>query len=477
MQYATYKPELPAQADKRTPKPSRSATMDVPCAERNAPPASPPALPSKRLESIRASCDNCAKSKVRCSKEQPRCQRCIYQGANCIYSPSQRARKRPLEAFHARPRRRDTSNGPGNAAETRDTALFDGDSIEQITDFKDGNASTEPDRYVFSTSSMFHADVDSLLNWDDSVATLDEQSPSNEEAAGLLDALAMPPMPRPDLHRTLDDPESQFPWLFRHEKETPPLLSQGLMAGAPSDSPRAHHHHCTNLAISTIQKLDMPMASCPSLSSPGAAATTPVSMASHGAESLSFDTILQDNHAALDNLLTILHCSCAAKSDLVLLITMVCSQILCWYQASLDRSANNNKYNGGSGSSSSISGSNGTHSRGSSAVTSTLRDDMSRSPFERVSIPSIRIGMYTLDHEHSDRMVAQLILTELMRMKEVVEVFSRTYCYRGDYATKYTSRGAVSEESRSHLHQALEAFLRSRLKKAVRTACERLNPR
>ncbi|PLB48458.1 hypothetical protein P170DRAFT_438083 [Aspergillus steynii IBT 23096] len=446
--------------------------MNVPSAGRNALPASPQSLPSKRLEIIRASCDNCAKSKVRCSKEQPRCQRCVYQGVNCIYSPSQRARKRPLDAFHARSRRCDTSNGPRNAVATGDTA-FDADPIEHITVFKDGKASTDPDPYVFPNSNMFHTDVDSLLNWDDSVATLDEQPPSHEDASGMLESLEMPSMPRPpDLHRTLDDPDSQFSWLFRNEKDTPPL-SQGLMAGAASYSPRAHHH-CTELAISTIQKLDVPMASpCPSLSSPGT--PTPVSMASCGSESLSFDTILQDNHAALDNLLTILHCSCAGKYDLVFLITMVCSQILCWYQASLDRSASNNC---STGSSSSISGSKGssTHSRGPSAGTTSLRDT-SPSPFERVSIPSIRIGTYTLDHEHSDRMVAQLILTELLRMKEVVEVFSRTFCYRGDYTKKYTAQGAVGEDSRSHLHQALEAFLRSRLKTAVRTAYERLNQR
>ncbi|KAJ5967107.1 hypothetical protein N7501_003355 [Penicillium viridicatum] len=453
--------------------------MDLPCAGGNVTPTSPQALPSKRLESIRASCDNCAKSKVRCSKEQPRCQRCIYQGVNCIYSPVQRARKRPLNAFHARSRRCDTSNGPGTAVAMRDTVV-DGDSIEHIIDFKGGNTSTEPDRYVFSTSSMFPADIDSLLNWDDSVATLDEPPPSREDASGLLDSLTMPmiPPPPPDLHHTLDDPESQFPLMFRHEKETPPPSRGPITEAATSCSPRAHHH-CTNLAISTIQKLELPVASCPSsLGNPDT--TTPVSMADHDGESLSFDTILKDTHAAVENLLTILHCSCAGTSDLVLLITTLCSRILCWYQASLDRSASNNKYSSGDSSSSSRvsrnKSSSATHSFGSSAITPTPRDT-SPSPFERLSIPSIRIGIYTLDHEHSDRIVVQLIVTELMKMKEAVDVFSRNYCCRGGYSTKYTSRSAASEESRSHLHQALEAFLRSRLNTAVRTAYERLNQR
>ncbi|KAB5536174.1 hypothetical protein GE09DRAFT_1192910 [Coniochaeta sp. 2T2.1] len=46
------------------------------------------------MSTFRASCDNCATSKVRCGKEQPYCQRCFRLGQICIYSPSQRSRRR-----------------------------------------------------------------------------------------------------------------------------------------------------------------------------------------------------------------------------------------------------------------------------------------------------------------------------------------------------------------------------------------------
>ncbi|KAK3317097.1 hypothetical protein B0H66DRAFT_562786 [Apodospora peruviana] len=46
-----------------------------------------------KMATYRASCDNCATSKVRCGKEQPYCQRCFRLGQICIYSPSQRSRR------------------------------------------------------------------------------------------------------------------------------------------------------------------------------------------------------------------------------------------------------------------------------------------------------------------------------------------------------------------------------------------------
>lgn len=50
-----------------TPPPSRSAT-----------------------QSLRDSCDNCYKAKIKCSKTKPDCERCINRGFQCVYLPSRR---------------------------------------------------------------------------------------------------------------------------------------------------------------------------------------------------------------------------------------------------------------------------------------------------------------------------------------------------------------------------------------------------
>lgn len=84
------------------------------------------------------------------------------------------------------------------------------------------------------------------------------------------------------------------------------------------------------------------------------------------------------------------------------------------------------------------------------------------------------MGAYALDHEHSERMVAQLIQTELTKVKEVIDAFARTYCNRNDGPSKYGPHGLVNEDSEDKLHLALEAFLRSRLRAAVRAAREHL---
>ena len=54
-------------------------------------PGSPPPIIASRK--MRASCDPCARSKIKCSKEKPQCSRCSQMGIDCNYSPSRRLGK------------------------------------------------------------------------------------------------------------------------------------------------------------------------------------------------------------------------------------------------------------------------------------------------------------------------------------------------------------------------------------------------
>ncbi|CAG8244568.1 unnamed protein product [Penicillium olsonii] len=359
-----------------------------------------------RLEIIRASCNNCAKSKVRCSKDQPSCQRCLYQGVPCVYSPSQRSRKRPPPTPSAQ--REPITQTPKHEAPT-------------IT-------MTETTDETFSDGSIFVPDM-SPMKWSDLLEF-------DTRMSGICDAspLQTPDQPQIDL-------ETGFPW----PRDTEPWL--------PHQTP----HQCSQLAMSAIQRLDVPMESCPSLGRTHQFSPSP----------RSFDNILKDSHSSLEDLLTILACPCTAKIDLIFLITTSCTRVLSWYQASLDRSAAcpGRDTDGSESSGDSIrSRSRSVTGRRSQSDTNMMLG-LSRSFHEWVSIPSINVGAYTLEPGQTRRMVAQLILAEIDKVKEVLAAFNRSYCRQGDFG----------EDDEKGLHMALEAYLRHQMKTVALTARENLN--
>lgn len=430
--------------------------MDVARPETMNSPISPPSFPMKLVENIRASCDNCSKSKVRCSKDQPQCQRCAYQGVKCIYSPSQRSRKRPMGTVDSRPQRQNTTaasqeHSSPRAAPPRDNGMIDGPSVP-MDDYGLGKMQTESDWNDIWTSGLFEADADNPLTWTDLTASLDEP-PLHQETSTIPD---LPPI------TSLQSPPYLEP---QHSESNTGSCPWPGTVRTPLD------HQCSSLIISTIQKLDVPI--CPKSATPGSTASLPTVGGGMGSRSL--DTILKDNHTALDNVLTILRCPCTAKTNLVLLITTVCSWVLSWYEASLGRHSSGKWCSNGSDW---VDG-NGTWAPSrESSTTAPLQEKPSLSSFlNRVSIPSIQIGAYKIQSEQSDRIVAQLILAELVKAREVVDVFNRTYCHSNDDLSNYASHPVASEGSEDKMHFALAAFLRNRLKMVVLSARERLNYR
>ncbi|RJE18771.1 hypothetical protein PHISCL_08885 [Aspergillus sclerotialis] len=427
----------------------------------NLPPADliSPVLPTRRPENIRASCDNCAKSKVRCSKQQPQCERCFYQGVTCTYSPSRRTRKRPPGAVHSQPQRPATADGFRPRWSLGNAPSEGADPIERITNFN--KEPSDPDWQHFYTSALSPADIGNSSTWNDLIPSLDSQSPGEggiPDLPGLTAVAALQSPPQLDQHGSIEDHSKKGP-------HSPHEVSSGITSQSQSA------RNCSDLAISTIQNLDLPMVSCPSLGVTNMMDEAG-STSAHWAASRRFDTILQDNQAALDNVLTILRCPCSAKTDLAILLTTVCSRVLSWYQASLNRctstfGSDKKRQNGHSNSMTSPA-----HS--SLPSMGAMRGaPPSVSNLDCVCIPSIKIGGYTLGHIHSGRMVPQLILTELVKVGEVVDAFSRTYSARKDDSPDYIA----SEDGGGKVHLALEAFLRNQLKAAVLTAREQLNNR
>lgn len=403
-----------------------------------------------RLEIIRASCNNCAKSKVRCSKDQPSCQRCLYQGVPCVYSPSQRSRKRPPPTPPATSPsvRTAISRDPNTSTPQRGNDTLHA----QPMDIDMGKASSMPESNdAFPDGSIFASDAMSPMKWTELLEPFDSRPMSHDEMSCVLDPSPLP-TPQPRIDNTLD---TGFPWLL------PPDDKQTFW---PVPPPHQTPHQCSQLAMSAIQRLDVPVASCPSLGRLDYDQSTP--SANSGARS--FDDILKDSHSSLEDLLTILGCPCTAKIDLIFLVTTSCTRVLSWYQASLDRSAacpsrdgdSSESSNSSDRSRSSIGGSR--RSRSDSGVMSGL----SRSFHEWVSIPSINVGAYTLEPGQTRRMVAQLILAEIDKVKEVLVAFNHSYCRQ---------QGSFGEDDEKGLHMALEAYLRHQMKAVALTARENLN--
>lgn len=224
--------------------------------------------------------------------------------------------------------------------------------------------------------------------------------------------------------------------------------SAGSSSALKSQGSQIGSQHCPKLALSTLQSLDLSMASCSSV-------TPNLDPSSSNGATRSLDTVLRVNQAAIDNVLKILECPCTANTNLALIVTIIVLKILSWYQASLERSST-----GDDGSS--------TASAGSSSHFSSACGSRGRSPSpaaESVFMPPITIGAYQLEAEHRSRMIAQLMLTELAKMSRIVDGFSRKYCQDEPMST---------EDSQSQLHFALHMFVKCRLKMTVLAAKRQL---
>lgn len=172
--------------------------------------------------------------------------------------------------------------------------------------------------------------------------------------------------------------------------------------------------NCTDLAFSTLQ----------SLTFHGHPGSTP---AVTGRPPI--DKILKSNKSAIDNLITLLTCACSLDPQFALLVALIAFKILGWYQA--------------------VAG-----------IDSSETLDSTISPTGNIKRMPIMVGGYTLDGDGKDRMEVQLVLSELRKVAQVVEKFTKRFC-EGD-----SKDGGIC--------RALESFLRMRLKGTVNALMEKL---
>lgn len=420
----------------------------------------------ERPENFRASCDSCAKSKVRCGKEQPRCQRCIYQGVHCVYSPSQRSRKKRLASIDAT-HRRDRIRAPALSGVHKNVAPLsppqsEAGHVSAVTspgqnqfmiaaDISETEITAGTPYDSFTPLNFFDTELDSFMKLGCPITPRTQPTrrgtstvPDHFQTQQWLHTNSVEPkcLENDDMLDIFSINDEQISETSIHKIPTEPSFGLGSQAA---------DQHWPSLAFSTLQSLDIPTTCCSSL-------TLNLDSSLTAESSRSLDNVLRVNQAAMENVLTILDCPCTADTNLALLISMIFFKILSWYEAGLNCSNNNNNSD-------------------SSTPASTMSDSpFASSPSTYASSPSlevesvfmapISIGAYELDAEHRRPMIAQLILTELGKMNRVVDGFSRKYGRGGAKST---------ENSRGQLHCALETSLRSSLKTTMLAAREQLD--
>ncbi|ORY10497.1 hypothetical protein BCR34DRAFT_566780 [Clohesyomyces aquaticus] len=499
---------------------------------------SPSSSSAPPIQNFRQTCDNCARSKVRCTKEQPSCRRCNYQGAMCVYSPSQRTKKRRATSSSAPPegakiledriRHRltggeslqDKSRTPPPSPHYSESSAFGSTTTSAshaaMADVTSNCSSTD----LFDFARSCHTgsgslSLEDMMNWGFSsdmptppLAMASSNSSSSFEAAlehATTNMDSLHGLENILFHPDGTDNGDEMMECYSHEL-LPSILGLGMGASAGQGQGQGHHsaephplynsypeyenhahcnvessgRSCTSVAFSTLASLDIPSAPCASQFRGRGLTTddTPGSAQQEASWRRSLDIMLKCNQAAVENLQLLFECQCTATTNHALLATTIIAQTLSWYEAGLERNcplfSGDDEMNddGGeltlrnprlqttedAGLSRTLSGPNDgspSYSSGTSNGTS-------------VYFPPIRIGGMELDAQHGERVVAQIILVELIKLGKVVEAFTSKFC---DNATQMQGDGS---EPPQQLQFTLKTFLQGRLKRLVMVAKERL---
>ena len=407
---------------------------------------------------LRGSCDACSQSKVKCDKEQPTCNRCVNLGISCNYSPSRRMGKPPSSSTAANHDRQHKKRSSAPIAAMVIDSGQDSGYQSAASSFSNESFANWLNNSNFVGLSMPGLDSVDPMSWPESTVlnsgdnqfmqdfNWDEIKPYPSDLPP-TSAASVPPLfdssfslpNQPPVHQRYhtaptichysekmdesdDDMGSPFGFSSLDSKQpTPAAWASQPSSSSMSSQSCPSSQNCTELAFSTLQSLTFP-------GNPGS------SSAVMGRPPV--DKILKSNKSAIDNLITLLTCACSLDPQFALLVALIAFKILGWYQA--------------------VAGID------SSSPSNTL--DSTLSPTENIKRMPIMVGGYTLDGDDKDRMEVQLVLSELRKVAQLVDKFTKRFCEGND--------GAVGKDG--GICRSLESFLRMRLKGTVNALREKL---
>lgn len=414
-----------------------------------------------RKPKLKFSCDACAKSKLKCGRQQPTCQRCSKQGVPCVYSPARRTGKR-----RARPSLRSSvsqrcpavsaSDVPslGGQLGLRDLSISAPSSIEEAASLH-LSSFWEPRFFVQHAESLRAPDYSHRLAmtamedrqlhawktygaesrgslglgigafpvWNDS--TYIESNPNlnlaSETASG-LDSFALDPPAGSDSGSLADDRKATLNCLTMRDlaesKKSPSPTHT-----TPNDTPIAVRESCALLAVSILRDVHNP--------------STPCASASYFPNSRNYDIdyMLQTATEATEKAMTILQCRCSLDSHLTLLLTLISSEILSSYELIAQKIME--YWN----------------------PVSTKSNSASNLP---TSLP-INIGSFKLDAADERKMILQLILIKLGKVRDLQAAFMKKYL------------SLSGGDGKEQLYLVCMTFLETKLKSVMRVLIENLS--
>ena len=412
----------------------------------------------------RTTCDNCMNSKVRCSKDHPSCRRCLGQGVTCVYSPSRRLKK--VVDFHGNRQLEPATNGNHANVGLSRTGK---EHTTLRNDCTSSSASpTAADRIHPSPWNYFdNGDVQGPLvgmedidQSDSSLTALNEPlsdimkdwpthhwSQSMESSAGGA-SIPMSPDTSVDFLSSLctytgDSSSTSDPYQR--------ALSPGFdFSGNDNSKPS-----CAWIAASVLQSLE----------SPGA----PLEHDSHqGKLRRNLDTVISTNKSVMEIVPRISRCTCSVPGNHLVIISSVLFIVLAWYEACLgacDRASEQVWKTG--------SENVGTKEKGRRAIDGSkeadaiLDNDSIYSGIDDraklVFIPPIRVGSLQLSLGSRRQVVAQMILTELAKVTNVMEGFT-------DRSSGTTSPMGGYQDLEGQLRFSLQVALQMRIEKIFQAA-------
>ena len=446
--------------------------------------------PIQTTQTLRASCDACASSKVKCDKERPACRRCLSGGAECVYGVSRKHGKQPR-----RKRSMATADSKTVTDRLAPRVLVDSPSLRQghfrpeldmgfedvlhdigISRGPPAIRSSEQDQYTLSTPESPIPDdewssfVDpapffpnygqaggrkqSYTSLESAYSLYETVTESTEHTRFLGDVLSGPSSgPSPSQGSSLSSASRGWrPPSIDHNQSPQHLRSPGNPISQQSTQhQQSQPHSCYNLASSALESLRLETRYvCSRKRALDGPSPSPLPI-------LNLDHILEANKSALATLQQTMDCKCLERhAPLAFLHASIFSKVIFWYQVAgrIIRSAATPVKS---------------QSRFVTSPNSALPDDCAHgrsrgtptssgfSPRTLESL-SVSIGHFDVDAEDRATLSQHLLLSELRKAAALAE---RIQMRRGDseYETFSTSDGDSSRDPSGILGNWIQAEL------------------
>ncbi|CAJ2509009.1 Uu.00g140350.m01.CDS01 [Anthostomella pinea] len=359
---------------------------------------------------FRASCENCARSKVRCAKGNSRCQRCARKDLLCEYGPAQRAR-------------RSQSDTESTAVETSSA----------------GSGMSGP-RQAYTNDDFCSMDLDVTTHGSSMGSVTSPELGNYLEVEDFMAGIAHPGSP--DFLYWLSQPPKAVPRAEDSTKEDMFPAPGGVTAhagfpGGPDGTENTiADGNATAGCISNcaIMPLNILKTLGPSLD------TYTDALSDLG-------TVLKTSRTALDSATLMVSCPCSATTDMALLATSVILRILSWHLTIFHSLQPKEKKQSGQ-----ADAKGRLEQQGPSTTHDLGPDARGSATAQGLCMPAINIGTYELELEERPLLIMHIIQGDLSRMEAVLDLFSKRFCRSNGHP--------FGEDNNEKLHQVLEMFLR-----------------